>query len=317
MTMTTHQTLINLLFFLCCLSTFSNSYVLLYHTENSPSVQYYDCIYYTRLKIQDNIQGVKYCRQLNNVQPLQRDFNQSCHNGGQLWSFDKLSLLNISPSDILQWSSSLEQTDLYLKYLSNYSLDMNDKYICNCTNSSSFGKFCEYKFYGDSTSFNDAIIKQFQPLQHFTMSSGKIHVGSQLHNNRPCYITLICDSGLMCLDWRHICDGIDYRFVDYCYWIIFLGKQQCMDGVDENYCEKLEFNECEDDEYRCANGMCIPDEYWLDGDFDCMDWTDEKDTLINAGTGCFNIPSLVCDEHVCPYHQWSCGDGKYSLFILF
>ena len=38
----------------------------------------------------------------------------------------------------------------------------------------------------------------------------------------------------------------------------------------------LEFNECEDDEYRCANGMCIPDEYWLDGDYDCMDWTDDK-----------------------------------------
>jgi hypothetical protein len=46
-----------------------------------------------------------------------------------------------------------------------------------------------------------------------------------------------------------------------------------MDGVDEDYCEKLEFNECEDDEYRCLNGMCIPDDYWLDGDYDCMDWT--------------------------------------------
>jgi hypothetical protein len=40
-----------------------------------------------------------------------------------------------------------------------------------------------------------------------------------------------------------------------------------MDGLDEDYCERLEFNECEDDEY------------WLDGDFDCMDWTDEKDLL--------------------------------------
>jgi len=28
-----------------------------------------------------------------------------------------------------------------------------------------------------------------------------------------------------------------------------------MDGIDEDYCERLEFNECEDDEYRCANGM--------------------------------------------------------------
>jgi hypothetical protein len=86
-----------------------------------------------------------------------------------------------------------------------------------------------------------------------------------------------------------------------------------MDGVDEDYCERLEFNECENDEYRCANGMCIPDEYWIDGDYDCMDWTDEKGTLHSSGAGCFNIPSFVCDEHLCPYSQWSCGDGKLSL----
>ena len=201
------MTLIHLLFFLGYLLTFSNPYVLLYHTENSPSVQYYDCIYYTRLKIQDNIQDMKYCRQLNESQTLQRDFNQSCRNNGQLWTFEKLSFFNISPSDVLQWSSSLEQTDRYSQYLSNKSFDMNNAYICNCTNPSTFGKFCEYKFYGDSISFNDAIRKQFQPLEHFLMSSGKMHVGSQLHDNRPCYVTLKCDSGLMCLDWRHICDG--------------------------------------------------------------------------------------------------------------
>ncbi|CAF1535795.1 unnamed protein product, partial [Rotaria sordida] len=95
-----------------------------------------------------------------------------------------------------------------------------------------------------------------------------INVGSQLHSNRPCYTTLICNSGLMCLDWRHICDG----------------KQQCMEGLDEEFCEKLEFNECEDDEYRCANGMCIPEEYWLDGDYDCewdcSDGSDEQRLFI-------------------------------------
>jgi hypothetical protein len=86
-----------------------------------------------------------------------------------------------------------------------------------------------------------------------------------------------------------------------------------MNGLDEDYCETLEFNECENDEYRCANGMCIPDEYWLDGDLDCMDWTDEINTLIHSGASCFSRPSFVCDEHLCPYDQWSCGDGRYSL----
>ncbi|CAF1418976.1 unnamed protein product [Adineta steineri] len=242
--------------------------------------------------------GVKYCLQLNESQPLQRGFNQSCYNGGQLWSFKNLSILNVSAWDVLQWSSSLEQTDKYSKYLLNNSFDMKDEYICNCTNPSSFGKFCEYEFYGNSTSFVDAITKQFTPLLDSVMKMDEVYAGSQLHDNRPCYVTWTCNSGLICLDWRYVCDG----------------KQQCMDGVDEDYCEKLEFNECEDDEYRCANGMCIPDEYWLDGDFDCMDWTDEKDTLISSGGVYTYIPSLIGDEHLCPYSQSSCGDGECISF---
>jgi hypothetical protein len=177
-------------------------------------VQYYDCIYYTRSKIGDNIQGVKYCRQLRESQPLQRDFNESCHNGGRLWSFKELSVRHISASDVLQWSSSIEQTDRYSKYLSNSLLDVEDNYICNCTNLASFGKFCEYEFYDGSTSFNDAVIKQFEPLENFTLAIGNVHIGSQLHDSRPCYTTWTCNSGLMCLDWRHICDGKNDRFKD-------------------------------------------------------------------------------------------------------
>jgi hypothetical protein len=92
--------------------------------------------------------------------------------------------------------------------------------------------------------------------------------------------------------------------------ILFEGKQQCMEGLDEDYCELLEFNECEDDEYRCANGMCIPEEYWLDGELDCMDWTDELHSLFESGENCFWRPSVLCDEHLCLYRPWACGDGK-------
>ncbi len=208
------MTLIHLLYILCYASTFSHSYVLLYHTENSFSMQYYDCMYYTRSKMQDNIQGVKYCRQMNESQPLNRDFNQTCHNNGVLKSFKELSHLNISASDVLRWSSSMEQTDLYSKYLSNSSFDVGDEYICNCTNLSSFGKFCEYQFYGGSTSFNETITKQFKPIENGFNEYGPINIGSQLHGNRPCYMTLRCDLGLMCLDWRHICDGKDDKIND-------------------------------------------------------------------------------------------------------
>ena len=209
-----HRTLIRLLCFLCYFSTFCNSYVLLYHTENSPSVQYYDCMYYTRSMIQNNIQGVKYCRQLNESQPLNRTFNQSCHDGGKLWSFEELSLINVSASDALRWSSSMEQTDCYSKYLSSGSVDIGDKYIFNCTHLASFGKFCEYEYYRGSTFFHQALTSQFKHLNTFSVNIADIYVGSQLHDNRPCYMTLECDSGLMCLDWRHICDGKNDRIND-------------------------------------------------------------------------------------------------------
>jgi hypothetical protein len=85
----------------------------------------------------DTIRNIKYCLQLHETKSLERDFNQSCHHGGRLLSFQQLSDLNLSVSDILQWSSSIEQVDQYSKYLSNNSLDLEDKFICNCTNPSS------------------------------------------------------------------------------------------------------------------------------------------------------------------------------------
>jgi hypothetical protein len=116
----------------------------------------------------------------------------------------------------------------------------------------------------------------------------------QIYGDTICYTSLQCDSGLLCLDWRDICDGI----------------QQCMSGFDEVDCDRLEMNSCQsDDEYRCMNGMCIPDQYFLDGTFDCLDWSDEipfKDSLSCAT----EAVGSVCDDHICPPYQWSCGDGQ-------
>jgi hypothetical protein len=97
--------------------------------------------------------------------------------------------------------------------------------------------------------------------------------------------------------------------------LFLVGKQQCMDGFDEDYCHQLEFNECEDDEYRCSNGMCVPGEYWLDGDYDCMDWSDEKYDHRSDynGRSCVFHSNFDCDERLCLSDTYSCGDGQCLL----
>ncbi|CAF2933177.1 unnamed protein product, partial [Rotaria sp. Silwood2] len=120
-------------------------------------------------------------------------------------------------------------------------------FICNCTNINTFGKYCEYELFYNATTFSQTVTKQYELKRQYP------YFGGQLYGNLSCYTTLLqCDYGELCLNWRDICDGI----------------QQCIDGKDENNCDKLEFNECDNDdkgEYRCGNGACIPAEYFLDG----------------------------------------------------
>lgn len=194
----------------------SNSYEIIYNTENSESIQYYDCIYYTSNEIMDlehgaesilvkqSIHNVKYCRQMmetNSLLRLSLNSKAHCFHGGLLISFSDLKRQNISTDDVVKFSSSLEQADKYSRYLSENQIDNDqDGYICNCVHPGTFGKFCEYEFHYESSSFEEAIAKQFSFVEN--------DVGaSQFHNNRPCYKTIICDYGLLCLDWRNICDG--------------------------------------------------------------------------------------------------------------
>ncbi|CAF1540179.1 unnamed protein product [Didymodactylos carnosus] len=220
-------------------------HVILHNTRDANLVQYYDCIYYTNetsyLGEGEGTVPVKYCQQPSKMVKLDRS-NDTCLNNSTKLFYFQLSELSITPNDLLKWpSSSVEHVDEYASYLRNKA---DNNYLCNCTIPGTFGKFCENKFYYDATTFDEAVKEQFGQIR-------ANRYGNQLHNNRPCYSTLgtTCNSGLMCLDWRDICDG----------------TQQCMDGVDEDFCHLLEFNECDENEYRCSNGMCLPDEYWLDG----------------------------------------------------
>ncbi|CAF3019750.1 unnamed protein product [Rotaria sp. Silwood2] len=178
----------------------------------------------------------------------------------------------------------VEEYSRYIKQ--SIKLENDDsKYLCECNHSQSFGKNCEY-FLPAGTTFDATIQWEMRMKLDFPWRI-------QMYGDILCYTTLICDYGLLCLDWRDICDG----------------KQQCMSGYDEENCDKLEFNECDDDEYRCMNGMCIPDEYFLDGEYDCMDFTDEKQ-LFDDENCTYQAANLECDDRICLPNRWSCGDGQ-------
>jgi hypothetical protein len=255
--------------------------VYLYNTEDSSSVEFYDCI---------SDYGARYCRRPLQSIVLQRDQpTWHCHYKGISHSFASLMLKNISVSTILhQWKSSVEKVEEYSRYRrqrQSNELVHDGKYLCECTDPQSFGKNCEYLL-PTGTTFQETLNWEVEMIKNDSWPM-------QIHGDIVCYTTLICDSGLLCLDWRDICDGV----------------QQCMFGYDEENCDMFEFNECEDDEYRCVNGMCIPDEYFLDGEFDCSDLSDEKESFSDSACT-FHQASYECDDRMCPRHKWSCGDGQ-------
>jgi hypothetical protein len=72
-------------------------------------------------------------------------------------------------------------------------------------------------------------------------------------------------------------------------------------------------NECSDNEYRCFNGQCIPQEFLRDDSRnpDCLDGTDEPIIGYNPLFLCSQNPSFRCEEHTCRpgSSEFSCGYG--------
>ena len=258
---------------------FINPHIYLYHTHDGRQLEFYDCVL---------VQSLYYCRRPTLPVNLTRDHQpEFCQlNGGQLHRFSELKDKNINTSTILHgWRSSIERVEKYSRYLTHPTTN-NDGHICQCIDPASFGKNCEYQLpVGDT--FQETL-----DWRLITRLRSPNQV--QIHGDIVCYTTLTCDSIQLCLDWREICDGI----------------QNCENATDEENCDLLEMHVCDDgDEYRCMNGMCIPQEYFLDGEFDCLDWSDEiqyKKSDECAGESA----SAQCDDHVCPPNEWSCGDGQ-------
>ena len=265
-----------LLMFLSQLHPTENS-LYLSHTQDGSNIELYDCFI---------VHDLPYCRRPTDPTDLHRTlvpFSCDGRNAGVQHRFSDLRSNNTTISTILhQWKSSLEQVQAFARYSHDHT--QPDQKLCQCQGKSVFGKYCEYELPFGTT------FEQTSDWQVKMRNENEWKV--QMHGNITCYRGIECDSGRLCLDWREICDG----------------TQNCMLGLDEENCDILELNICEDDEYRCSNGMCIPDAYFVDGEHDCLDWTDEM------GSGKGNMcprqsVSIECDDHLCLRNEWSCGDG--------
>jgi hypothetical protein len=215
--------------------------ILIYDTEDDQVAMKFDCVYY----VYDDGSEIPYCRRSDGSEKINRK-KKKCENEAETKLFRDLLNRSINPNEVLHWNSSVEMADIYASIFYNNSLikDDDDRFLCKCTKSGTFGKYCEYQLTHERSLFSESIKAQFQQKKHDSWNT-------QRYGKILCYNTLSCNSSKLCLDWRDICDG----------------TQQCPNGIDEENWDKLEFNECEDDEFRCENGMCIPEEFWLDGNY--------------------------------------------------
>lgn len=56
---------------------------------------------------------------------------------------------------------------------------------------------------------------------------------------------------------------------------------------------KNNITECKDDEYKCADNTCIPEDKMCDGELDCSQGEDEEDCTSNTGNVHANNNSIM------------------------
>ena len=165
--------------------------------------------------------------------------------------------------------------DLYSAFLTGMKFDDDIEYICNCSSSTTFGRYCEYTFEEGINTIEDLLISSINGKRTLYPAERLL----------PRYELI--GSEEWCLDYRDICDG----------------EWDTENGTDELYCEEIETNTCDDHEFRCRNGLCIDREFLFDGETDCPDLTDEQRNLLydkyKDFRHCYEQASFDCDEHWC------------------
>jgi hypothetical protein len=213
-------------------------------------------------------------------------------------------MMNVTSDQLYSWSAPIDLIEEYQIYLITNNTVLSTTVFYNCTKHW-FGPFCQYSseifsdYYYSPSSFAD-FVEHTLNWKTYGYSNSE---DSGVVSNLSCYIHLQCDRGGLfpsCLNWREICNG----------------RIDCIDGgLDEEHCDQLEINECNENEYRCHNGQCIPEEFLHDGDYDydCLDRSDEPYLFRPMISYCFRDLSFRCEESTCyprlDYFYFACGDG--------
>ena len=205
--------------------------------------------------------------------------------GGRTFTFAELYQHRITSEQLYLWSAPMDVVERYEFYWNQHphhgETFTSAQLFYNCT-PPNFGPVCQYSFdeYNPyETSLDDIIHDIYQ--SEYTPTT------------LTCYTHLQCNRGSSsaCLDWTEICDGVVH----------------CLDGGrDEEHCWELEISECEEDEYECTNGQCIPNVFFRDhmGQTECLDGSDELHYMKSASNVCAaSEPTFRCEDITCttPY----------------
>ena len=171
--------------------------ILVYNTENTLLAGEVLCMFYQRI-VYPGTSTVKYCIRFKPaITYINRNSTICLH--GDIWHFSALLEKEISPWEILSWSSTVEKAEDYARIFYNRSEPFGENsFLCNCTEGY-FGKSCEYQLLLHSSLFSKALEKLFESRIHPEYQ--------QIWGTILCYETLECNYGQLCLDWRNICDG--------------------------------------------------------------------------------------------------------------
>ncbi|CAF3547347.1 unnamed protein product, partial [Rotaria sp. Silwood2] len=217
--------------------------------------------------------------------PTERSSTIKSCKEGNLWALEKLKKLNVTADNLVDWLIPLDLIEQYAAYLNEDSDTLLAVVaICNCTHNW-IGRECVYSITDKLANPGDILF-----LQTVTTSATSYEILTRLVDG------IVCTGADLFLEWRHICDGV----------------VQCQNGADEHDCHLLEFQKCEEDEFQCRNGMCIPIEFSYDAMPDCMDSSDEQETeeLSTRYYSCSKKTSFDCDNRQCRKDQFSCGNGE-------